>query len=211
MGKGRRNRDKRAEDISAKRAYEELQLCVTRAWSRSRVLTIITAVLTVLGIAFQALLQGIMYHNLNSGAYEARGNSAEDIAALAKILPTGTIALVLFAAGILLTAALLLRKKPTASLIGCLILAAGIAFFIPYVYNLSLLFTYDALEGINNGVGLSLSALIWQHYSALFPFLLLIPCEGLAFFAKRKAFVAEVMKEAQDTTSTLLLDDESDE
>lgn len=211
MGKGRRNRDKRAEDMIAQRAYEEVQLRVKRAWSRSRVLTVCTTVLMLLGIAFQALLQGIMYYNLNSGVYEAKSNSAEDIAALTKILPTGTISLVLLAVGILATAFLLLRKKPKASLLGCLAIAAGIAFFIPYVYNLSLLFTYDALAGINNGEGLSLSVLIWQHYSALFPLVLLIPAEGFAFFAVRKAFVADVMKEAQDTTSTLLLDEEDEE
>ncbi len=211
MGKGRRNRDKRAEDMSALRAYEEVQQLVKRAWPQAKWLTVATMILTLLGVAFQALLQGIMYFNLNSGLYEQRQNSAEDIAALTKILPTGTIALVLIAVGILVTAVLLLRKKPALSLVGCAVIAAGIAFFIPYVVNLSLLFTYDALAGINNGEGLSLSAQIWQHYSMLFPLLLLIPAEGFAFFAQRKAFVADVMKEAQDTTSTLLLDDEDAE
>ncbi len=207
MGKGRRNREKRAEDHSA---YEELTAHIARAKKQLKPLTVTTVVLTAFGIAFQALLQSIMYGNLRGGVYEAKNTSADEIAALTKILPTGTIALVLLAIGVVATAWLLLKQKPSWSLIGCLIVAAGIAFFVPYAYNLSLLFTYDPLAGIN-GEGLSLSALIWQHYSALFPLLLLIPCEWLGFYIQRKAFVADVMKEAQDTTSTLLLDEEDGE
>lgn len=204
MGKGRRNREKADR---RRQQYNDLRLLARKREATAKHLSIFMLVLIVLAVEFQAILQGVMYSNLNSGTYESLNTDPAEIHALHTILPTGAIGLALLVIGAIVTTLLICRKKPTLSLIGCGILVAGAAFFIPYVYNLGLLFPYDELAGVN-GRGLSFWALIWQHYSTLFPMLLLIPIEWCAFTAHKKHTIADIMENVQNDLSTLSLDDE---
>lgn len=204
MGKGARNREK---SDKRREACDELRLKARKAASRAKGLAVTTAVLTVLAAAFQWLLQGVMRSNLKSGAYEALHTDDAEIASLRSILPVGTIGLVLLVLGAVLVAVFVSCRRPKLSLIGCGAYAAGAAFFIPYVYTLGQLFTFDALAGVN-GRGLDFWALIWQHYVTLFPIVLLIPAVWLCFVAVKKAEVAEIMQNVNDTASTLSLDED---
>ncbi len=204
MGKGRRNREKLAR---RREECEQLRISAAKADSRARWLGLTACILTALAVAFQFLLQSVMRGELNRGAYESINTDVAEINALRSILPIGAIGLVLLLLGTAAVAWFLYRQKPWLSLIGCGLSLAGAGFFIPYVYRLGLLFPFDPLVGVN-GRGLDFTALLCQHYSALFPLVLLIPAVAFSFYAMKKRDVADIMQSVNDDSSTLMLDEE---
>ena len=175
-------------------------------YKRVNLLCAITGVLTVLLLIAPTLCSVFMSANLANGVYEAHQSPAENISELSRILPLGYTAFSLIAVGVIVTSILLLLRKPVYALFGIGACVAADTMLVFFTVALEKLFPYNPLDAYQRG--LTFWDLVLRYYSLIIPTLMLIVAVSMCFAAHKKQEVADVMKNAADTSSTLMLDEE---
>ncbi|MBR5134363.1 MAG: hypothetical protein IKV35_02070 [Clostridia bacterium] len=211
MGKGTRKRQAHVDEM---KPVNQALADAKRFDRRALLVFIVTLLILFVTTAMQVLSQLSMYQNLEkdeSGitAYSEKGNALEDVEALEAILPSGSISTALIAVGVCLTGVLVMCRCPKISIIGIVIALVGAALFVPFVMEIGELFPRYSRETGDSAIarGLAFKDLLVRHYSMLLPILTIIPSIVFAFQAKKKREVAEVMKSALESGSTLALED----
>ncbi|MBE6764164.1 MAG: hypothetical protein E7553_07465 [Ruminococcaceae bacterium] len=200
MGKGSRKREANANKCPA----YELPLRQAEKLDRlAAVLGVLAVILLALSLFLPSWSVHIIAQNLAAGTY-----SADEAAALTPVLPLGRLSLILLSIGTVLTFLLLKFRKTALSLIGLAADVAASAMLIAFAVTLGSVFAFNPVLHSGHGQGLSFWELVLRYYILLLPVIMQIVAVCVSFAAHKKRDIADVMKNASDTTSTLSLDDE---
>lgn len=196
MGKGARNRNRHTEQ---QEACTRLKAEERRLHRYVCALGIVAVLLTLFTMAIQVFT----IYSINNAP------QTEDAAAiLSRAVPMGILAVALMSGGTLAAAILLFLRKPMLSVFGGVTLLIGIAFLAAFIAALAECFPYrEIITGTTvRTQGLDFTKLFWRHGTAFFPSLFLLAGQGIAFAARKKRELIEVMTPSAHGDSTLALD-----
>lgn len=196
MGKGRRRT--RTQERPAYLLLRE------RAAAQDTVVRVLCAVAlfsAILTLLMPTWSLSVIERNLAAESY-----TAEESATLSDVLPLGQLAIGLTAVGILATSVLLWLRKAPASLLSLSVALAGNVLLVIFTVTISDVFAYDDLEQR----GLAFRELLTRYYAALLPAIVLIPTACVAFSARKKRALADLMERASDSTPTITLGSDTD-
>ena len=202
MGKGARSRQNREADD---RAYALLYKQAKDLYKRADLLCLFAGILALLLLIIPVFCSAWMSSNLANGVYEAQNAPVENINELSRTLPLGYAAFCLIVAGILFTFFTVRAHKPGISLIGVGLCTVADVMLVFFALTLEKLFPYNPLDSYQRG--LTFWDLTLRYDSLIIPTLLLIAAVAICFAARKKQDVADVMRHAADTSSTLSLDE----
>lgn len=200
MGKGSRTRAARANE---RPAYELPLAQADKLESTVRVLCILAVIVTVLALFLPFWSVRVIADNLAADAY-----TAEEAAALTRVVPLGRLSLILIPLSTAVTCIMLWLRRSVLSLIGLVAEFVAAAMLIVLAVTLGEVFTFNPILHSGHGQGLSFWDLVLRYYILLLPILMQIVAVCVSFVAHKKRDVADVMKQASDTGSTLTLDEE---
>ncbi len=200
MGKGSRARTKRLQEHPA---YELPLKQAAKLEKAVRILCTLSGILTLVSLLMPSWSLFIISQNLTAEQY-----TADEIAALTPALPLGTLSLILIAIGVIVTCVLLRMRKPALSLIGLGVCGAANAMLVSFAVTIGEVFAFNPILHSGHGQGLDFWDLVLRYYILLVPTAMLIVAICMGFRAHKKRDVADMMKNASDTSSTLSLDED---
>lgn len=209
MGKGTR---KRKNQAIATEACTKLRREARNFEKYMRILCIVAVVLLAISMFFQGLALWTLHSNKEDaiannfeGHYLSHNYTQETVNELNRLLPFGLTGVSLMTLGAVAATILLFKRKNRPALIPLAAMLVGIGFFLAFLIPLAELLPYT-----DNGVrqqGLDFGTLFWRHYTAFLPPVLLLVAAALGWNAQKKRDLADVMENANDTSSTIMLDE----